>query len=341
MINPLEKFHSLTNDIIIVDGFWGSGKSLLNPIVSSMKNVEMVRFDLIYEYVCTLLHLGQITPAAASFLLQSYSDDSQYSNLIGRNTNLRWSDQSGFSQNPYKIRTLRRLFSSEGESRHKEIDAENIALFVMSHHVMSISEPLFSAFGDRLKFIEIVRHPLYLVEHWYAYLSRFDSKRELTPSINVSGVKVPWFAATWSDAYVRASIFDRVLLSLVYFYENLEKTIDFKTFHSDKMLILSFERMVFNSNEGIDEIRNFLGRSHHPRIESIMRRERIPRSLISEGKGYKSYGWEPKGHVSEKAAYSDLIHFVEANATPTPFESFRQVISSYNVRFPSILSDFE
>jgi hypothetical protein len=48
MSNRLEKFHQLTNDIIIVDGFWGSGKSLLNPIVSSMQCVEMVRFDPVY-----------------------------------------------------------------------------------------------------------------------------------------------------------------------------------------------------------------------------------------------------------------------------------------------------
>lgn len=341
MNSPLEKFNSLTNDIIIVDGFWGSGKSLLNPIVSSMKNVEMVKFDVIYEYVCTLLHLGQITPTAATFLLQSYSDDLQYSNLIGRNTNLRWRDQTGFSQNPNKIRTLRRLFSPEGDSRIREIDEKNIALFVMSHHVMSISDPLFSSFGDRLKFIEIVRHPLYLVQHWYSYLNRFDAKRELTLSINVSGVKVPWFAASWSDAYIRASIFDRALLSIIYFYDNLEKDIDSQTFHSNKMLILTFESMVFDPHEGIAEISNFLDRSHHPRIEAILRREKIPRSVISKGKGYKSYGWESKGHTSEKAAYSELSHFVEANATPSVFESFKQVIGRYNLRFPSSLGSFE
>ena len=341
MNNSLEKFHPLTNDIIIVDGFWGSGKSLLNPIVSSMENVEMVKFDVIYEYVCTLLHLGQITPSAAAFLLQSYSDDLQYSNLIGRNSNLRWRDQTGFSQNPHKIRTLRRLFSPEGDARIQEIDVKNIALFVMTHHVMSISDPLYSVFGDRLKFIEIVRHPLYLVRHWYSYLSRFDSKKELTPSINVSGVKVPWFAVSWSDLYIGATIIDRALLSIVHFYENLERTIDDKTFHSNKMLIKSFESMVFDPQEGIVEISNFLGRSHHARIKKIMRKEKIPRSVISKGKGYKSYGWESKSQLSEKAAYSELTHFVEANATPAVFQSFEQIISRYNVRFPSTLSIFE
>jgi hypothetical protein len=306
-----------------------------------MKNVEMVKFDVIYEYVCILLHLGQITPSAAAFFLQSYSDDLQYSNLIGRNTNLRWKDQSGFSQNPHKIRTLYRLFSSEGDSRIQEIELENIALFVMSHHVFSISDPLFSVFGDRLKFIEIVRHPLYLVQHWYSYLSRFDSKRELTPSINVSGVKVPWFAASWSDAYIRASIIDRALLSIVYLYEDLEKTIDSRTFHSNKMLIQSFESMVFEPHQNLAAISNFLGRSHHPGIEAIMRKEKIPRSVISKGKGYKSYGWASNNHESEKAAYVELIHFVKTNATSSVFESFEQVISRYNARFPSSLSSLQ
>jgi hypothetical protein len=337
----LEKFHKLTNDVVIVDGFWGSGKSVLNPIINGMQDVEMVRFDAIYEYTCILLHLGKITPDAANFLIQSYSDDSQYSNFIGRSVNLRWRDQSGLSQNPHKIRTLSRLFSKEGESRIEELESKNLALFLMTHHLISIAEPLFMAFGDRLKFIEIVRHPLYLVQHWYSYLSRFDSNRELTPSINVSGVKVPWFAASWSDAYIRASIIDRALLSIVYLYEDLEKTIDSRTFHSNKMLIQSFESMVFEPHQNLAAISNFLGRSQHPRIEAIMRKEKIPRSVISKGKGYKSYGWVSNNHESEKAAYVELMHFVKTNAASSVFESFEQVISRYNARFPSSLSSLQ
>jgi hypothetical protein len=337
MSNRLEKFHQLTNDIIIVDGFWGSGKSVLNPIVSSMQGVEMVRFDPVYEYACILQHLGKITPDAANFLFHSYSDDSQYSNLIGRHVNLRWSDQSGLSQNPHKVRALRRLFSEEGDSVIEEIDSKNLAAFAMSHQIMSISSPLFAAFGERLKFIEIVRHPLYLVQHWYSYLSRIDSKRDLTPSLNINGMKVPWFAASWSDLYIPATNIDRALLSIIYFYENLEKTLDSGISDLDKVLTLSFESMVFEPEQNMPLISNFLGRSHHPRIEAILRKEKLPRSIISKGKGYSSYGWAYNTSDSEEAAYQDLICFIEKNATVAVLEDFQKVIGRYNRRFPSRL----
>jgi hypothetical protein len=337
----LEKNHTLTNDIIIVDGFWGSGKSILNPIISSMQDVEMVRFDAIYEYACILLHLGKITPDAAKLLFQSYSDDSQYSNLIGRSVNLRWRDQSGLSQNPHKIRTLSRLFSKEGDSRIEEIESKNLAHFVMSHHVLSIAEPLFIAFGDRLKFIEIVRHPLYMVNHWWAYLNRFDSKRELTPSASINGVKVPWFALSWQDTYISATNMDRVLLSIIYFYENLEKTLDSDIVNSNRVLTLSFESMVFEPDQNLLLMSDFLGRNHHPRIGAILRKEKLPRSVISKGKGYSSYGWKYNSSDTEEVAYSSLISELRKNATDSVLESFEKVISRYNQRFPSKLGLYE
>jgi hypothetical protein len=337
----LEKFNKLTNDIIIVDGFWGSGKSVLNPIISSMHDVEMVRFDAIYEYACVLLHLGKITPDAATFLIQSYSDDSQYSNLIGRGVNLRWSDQSGFSQNPHKIRTLRRLFSREGDSRIEEIESKNLAHFVMSHNVISIADPLFTAFSDRLKFIEIVRHPLYMVQHCSAYLSRFDSKRELTASINFRGTKVPWFAISWSDSFINATTIDRAMLSIICFYENLEKTLDSGISNTNRILTLSFEGMVFEPKQNLSLISNFLGRNQHPRIDAILRKEKLPRSVISKGKGYSSYGWAYNTSDSEEAAYSALISSLRKNATASVLESFEKVISRYNQRFPSKLGLYE
>ena len=39
---PLElaKVHPFTHDVVFIDGFWGSGKSLLAPIMSGMRGIE-------------------------------------------------------------------------------------------------------------------------------------------------------------------------------------------------------------------------------------------------------------------------------------------------------------
>ena len=52
MSSDLKHFNSFTNDIIVVDGFWGGGKSVVTSIVGSMTGVEKKKVEHIYEYVC-------------------------------------------------------------------------------------------------------------------------------------------------------------------------------------------------------------------------------------------------------------------------------------------------
>ena len=51
--------------ILFVDGMSGSGKSLLGPILGSLKNVELYRLEHTYEYLSCLDALGVIDPDSA------------------------------------------------------------------------------------------------------------------------------------------------------------------------------------------------------------------------------------------------------------------------------------
>lgn len=337
----LKKFYPLKNDIIFVDGLWGSGKSLLSPIVNNMDKVEMVKLEMIYEYTCIMRYLEQITPTAASFFLQSYADDSQYSNLIGRHVNLRWNDQTGFAQNPNKFRCIKRLFGDEGDQKIEETNKNNIALFIMSHMIMLAADPLFDAYGDRLKLIEVVRHPLYMVKHWYSYLNRFDSSHELTVSIDCNGNKIPWFAATWADEFLEANVMDRTLLSIFRLCGWLNDSIEKASAKGNRVLTLSFESLAMAPVEPLQQLETFLGRTHHPKLSSILRKEKIPRKMISEGKGYASYGWVKNDNESEEQAYAKNLEFVRAHGTPENVNNLQKLIETYNAKYPSVLSRYQ
>jgi len=338
---PLNKFLPLTNDIIFIDGLWGSGKSVLGPIVNGMERVEMFKLEMIYEYISIMRHLNQITPEAATFFLQSYADDSQYSNSIGRHINLRWGDQSGFMNNPKKIRTISRLFGGEGEYKINEINKDNIALHIMPHMIMLAPDPIFEAYGERLKLIEIVRHPLYMVKHWFYYLERFESTKELTVSINHKGEKVPWFALEWADEFVEANLMDRVLISLIKLSLWLDESIQKTIAKGHKILVLNFESLVLSPQEPLEKLGDFLGRSHHPNLRSIMRKEKIPRLQISQGKGFASYGWKQNKKESEAEAYAQNLAFVKAKGSSEYINNFMDLIADYNKKHPSSLSNYQ
>ena len=341
MTLQLKKFYSTENDIIFVDGLWGVGKSLLSPIVNNMEKVEMVKLEMVYEYICIMRHLDQITPAAASFVLQSYADDSQYSNLIGRHVNLRWNDYTGLANNPNKLRCIKRLFGGEGDQKIDEINKNNIALHIMPHMIMLVSDPLFDAYGDRLKLIEIVRHPLYMVKHWYAYLQQFDSPRELTVCIDYHGNKLPWFAAGWADEFIEANTMDRVLLSIVRLCGWLEDSIQKATAKGNRVLTLSFESLAMAPTEPLQQLEVFLGRAHHPNLSSILRKEKIPRQVISQGKGYASYGWVKTDNESEAQAYAKNLEFVRTHGSPEHVNNLLKLIETYNAKYPSVLAKYQ
>ena len=77
--------------------------------------------------------------------------------------NLRWNDETGLRTNPRKWQTLKRLFAPATDVQFNMIEKNNIALCLMSHMMLLASGKLTQAFGTRLKFIEVVRHPVDLV----------------------------------------------------------------------------------------------------------------------------------------------------------------------------------
>jgi hypothetical protein len=65
----LNKLKTFKNDIIIVDGLWGTGKSILAPIISGMEGVEKIKAESLYEYMSWLHYLGKIEKDGAVWMI--------------------------------------------------------------------------------------------------------------------------------------------------------------------------------------------------------------------------------------------------------------------------------
>lgn len=346
-MNPTEhpaievaKTQHFDNDVIFIDGLWATGKSLLGSIVSGMERVEKAKHDHIHEFVCILRHLEKIDADATTWMLRTYADLSQYNNLIGREINLRWSDDTGFANNPNSLRYLVRLFGGEGDSKVDEINENNLALSVLSHLIMLVADPLFEAYGPRLKIVEVVRHPLYMATHWHNYFGRFDSPREFTVSFDHRGMKIPWFAADWADEFVESSLMDRSILSIVKLYEWLEEALSEAQAKERSVLVLSFEALLMDTDRSMETLSSFLGRSHHRQLRGILRRQKIPRKTISHGRGHAVYGWQKGTSESEAAVYEQNMASVRAEASDSAMAIFIDAIARYNRRYPSALATY-
>lgn len=334
-----EKLNAFNNDVIFVDGLWGAGKSVVAPIISGMNGIEKVKIEEIYEYVSCLHYLGKIDSAAARWFLQTYADRSQYNNVIGREVNLRWSDDTGLGNTPDRLAYLLRLFKGEGDLVIDQINDKNLALGIMSHMLMLTPELLEMSYRGRVKVVEVVRHPLYMIEHFVAYLDRFDSPREFTVSYYVGGSKVPWFAQGFENRFINSNSIERAILCIIELYPWLDAKVRATEASGLSLLELSFEQIVFQTDDTLRKLSQFLGREHHSRISSILKRELLPRSEVLSGKGHRKYGWR-KTRATESETYDRLMRLVLDNCHADLRNDFFQLIDWYNSRYPSMLAEY-
>jgi len=340
--NKLQRKKTFHNDIIFINGLWGTGKSMIAPIIGAMNGVEKHKIEYIYEYLCILRHLDKIDEDACDTLLKTYADISQYNNLIGREINLRWSDDSGLRNNPNSFRYIKRIFSKEGDSIISDINKNNSALLIMSHMVTLIPAPLIEAYKDRFKIVEIVRHPLYMVDHWHSFLSRFDSEKIFTLSFDYKGEKVPWFASSWKDEFVNMSLMDRTLCSIIFTYEELFKSLDDLNNRNVKNLTVSFESILFDTQNILTKLEFFLERDFEKSIKSVLKRQKVPRKKISQGRGHAKYASNPRlsDVATDKEDYKNRLEFILENGSESKVNKLDELIVKYNRRWPSILSSY-
>ena len=97
-------FHKETfiKNLILVTGTHTSGKSMISPIIASFKKVEILRKIFTLDQIAVLTNFGKIKKDTSTYLARNILDYSYYEQLIGRNLNFRYEDETGIyqSKNP-------------------------------------------------------------------------------------------------------------------------------------------------------------------------------------------------------------------------------------------------
>jgi len=337
----LKHLNSFTNDIIVVDGFWGGGKSIVTSMIGSLAGVEKKKVEHVYEYVCIAHAAEKMNHDAAVAFLKIYADLSQYNNLIGREVNLRWSDDSGIRNNPGSLTYFKRLFHPGGDEIAAKISDENLALLIASHELLSVSDLLFDAYGERLKLIEVVRHPVHMFNNVCSYIATFERAREFTLSFEFNGKKVPWFAQSWAQEFTNSSIADRALLSIARVQRSMLNTIDEFNSKSKRILVLSFENTVLKPLEGLQQLEEFLNRNRTRRTKKVFKQQGLPRNSISAGKATSAFSFNTGSSTTEAEVYNQVADEILKSGTASTIAEFKLAIAEYNKRWPSPLADLE
>ncbi|MEY2733003.1 MAG: hypothetical protein RL340_62, partial [Gemmatimonadota bacterium] len=317
----LRAFDRFTHDVIVVDGLWGTGKQLVNSIVGAAALVEHYKYNADYDYFLALHWLGRLDVNATTTLLQLLEGRNQYYGLIGREINLRLHDESGLGSHPRRVEWVRRLVSSDGDAVAERIDRENIASNLMTHCISIARRPLSEAFGNRLRFIEVVRHPVHLVRHWSRFLGDklWRRTREFNLAVDCSNVKVPWFASPFASEFSRSSVADRACLCVARLTSSILDGVESDT--PGASLHVPFEQLVLDPGPSLKQIALFLSRDWTRRLEWVLRRNGVPRQRIADGPRIgPRYRWTSSG--SDAEVYRRLADEIDAEVSAPVRDEF-------------------
>lgn len=329
-----KRFNKFNHDVVVVDGVFGCGKSLITPIISSLAGIEKQQYDPIFEYLCILNWLNKIDKKTCEELISQYADLNHYNSLIGRDINTKNGDDTGIFNNPKALTYIKRILFKN----NNEIDiSDRLALQLFTHNTLAISSPLFNALGSRLKFIEMMRHPLYVIKHWFVAFERLylPTHSQFEFCLDISGFQIPWFARDYAEEFEIINNVEKSILSIEKIYSQIDNH------DNHNYLLLNFESFSLSPSIELDKLCSFLGRDKPKNIDKILRRQKLPRDSVSQGKGQLKYGFKSNTGLTEKEIYASHWKFVKDNCSPEYCQKLLTLIEWYDEKFPSALSKFK
>lgn len=333
----VERLPHLAPQILFVDGLSGTGKTMMGPILSSFDRVEVHRIDNIYEYVPIFWLLGRMEEDVATWFIRTYTDQACYHGMIGRESNFRWKDLTGVLRNPGGWRYLRRLFQAEGDVVVNRIKERRPILHFISHQV--VSPILFRALGERVRVVEMVRNPLYLVPHWYSYLDRIGTHpRDLYVCFNYKGQSLPWFTWGWEDKYLASNKMDRVILLLDRLMRLDQANLDaLGETLSNQVVMVPFERFVVDPWPYLNRIGALLDTKATSLTPKVLRQEKVPRRVTTGGRDlpiYRRYHWQPPARrITEEEEFQKRWDNVAQAATAEGMAMLEAMCTDYSRRY--------
>lgn len=324
--------------VAIVDGIPGCGKTMVSAIISSFERVEIKKYNYSFEHVSAYVHLGKMQEDAAHAMICLLSDLDIYNLMMARETNFRYSDLSSVFRNPNPWRYFTRLFGDGDAAVMERIRSGCPILHWVTHSVLSLGTTTLGSLGDRVRIIECVRHPLYMLKQWRCYIERYGTDaRDFTVWVEHKGRALPWFAHGWEDEYSDANMMDRCILSIDHLLTLSDDVLERASAQErERVLHIPFEQFVLKPAPFVEKLQSFLGTKESFRTAREMRHQKVPRTMLAEGldiASYRTAGWEPAQSDSEKDEFDKRREFAAAEASHDGMAVLERLCREYEEKY--------
>ena len=339
----IKKLDNFDNKIVFINGFNASGKTMLCPIVSSINKVESVIFPYDIEWVSSLLYTNDLTRHGFEEFIKQTCDHTVYCQMMGRNSNFRHGDITSVLNKKYFLKYFKRLFVKGDNFIPEIIKEEKPILCFSATHLSFVMEEIFSALEDRCLYIETVRDPIYMFKQIKIFFEEIISKNPkkfFTFTFNSNNENYPFFdyfnkkenLTNYNDKENLNHKVINYLEKICNFYFNL----NFQNINTgkSKLILLPFENFVIKPDTWINEILNFLDQAPDQNLKNELRKQNVPRKVLTQGfkrKVYERYGnkiisEKELKNISYEEADSNYIEDIKNYIGEKDLEAFNKLL---------------
>jgi hypothetical protein len=294
------KARSLNSQVLVVDGLPGCGKSMLSRIFASINRVELMTYSYQLEWYCSLNHLKNLDDIACKALIDLEVDLKIYNSMMGREVNFRVSDLSSIYNYPRPEVYIRRTAECGDDAVLKKINDESPILNLAVHNLLPFSRMLFETLGKRLCYVNMVRHPLYMIKQQALNFERYigsekeKSYKDFTVYCEFETSVIPCYVHEWPKDYLTSNNYEKSIFFISNYYNKMRELDSIFPFQT-----IPFEGFVKDPEPYMNRICALL--DIHDRGEEFtqeLRRQNLPRQRYSDGQAlqiYKDCGWTDLG----------------------------------------------
>jgi len=279
----LSRTSGIAQRVVLVDGIARSGKALIAPIISSFKNVEILRVEETLDLTGWIYAMGKISQDAAVAMLRMKTDINFYNGIIGRDTNFRFGDYSSVWKNSNPWRFFKRLRAKEGEPILNAVQQDGPIYQQTTHDQLGNLHLLTEAFGSQFRNIQMIRHPVDLVDSWMRrdLGNRFGvDPLAFTICFRHEGHDLPLYASGWEDEYLAASPAGRCIRMIEWIWDRNQRTyLSADETHRKQVFFIPFEDFVQRPMAYVGPLADFLGSATTGRTKNALKRQNCPRTL--------------------------------------------------------------
>ena len=275
--------NTFNNEIILVDGHSGTGKSLISKVLEGFEGVEKSLEDEPFQLTQWLYRLKKIDKPTAIVMLRIWADRYLYNLMIGRNLNNRPTDVTTLDKCPNKQTYFDRMHLPDHDDVTQRIIQERPIFQNMSQNAIIEADIYFDAFGDRLKIIYIHRNLEDAIKN--TMISNFGYRMGTDPTdlcltLNYNGNPIPYYAHTWKEEYLNMDGIERVTKWIMQETSYANRSYNF--LHEDlkkQIMFIDFEEFITHPYGQCERISNFIGRKPTNKLDDILKQQGCPRKL--------------------------------------------------------------